>query len=66
MSINRRALLALVVFCISGVIVGCGDKKSAAENQEIENAINEGRNAAKVLINAEIKEAMDEVLAEAK
>ena len=49
--------MALVVFCISGVIVGCGDKKSAAENQEIENAINEGRNAAKVLINAEIKDS---------
>ena len=68
MSINRRALFALAVFCISGVIVGCGDKKSAAENQEIENAINEGRNAAKVLINAEIKDStqLQYLLLEAK
>ena len=68
MCVNRRTLFALVVFVASGVIVGCGDKKSATENQEIENAINDGRNAAKILINAEVEDStkLQYLLLEAK
>lgn len=68
MNVNRRTLLALAAFCVSGVLVGCGDKKSTVENQEIENAIIEGRNAAKQLINAEIKDStqLQYLLLEAK
>ena len=68
MCLNRRTLFALAVFIVSGVIVGCGDKKSATENQEIENAINDGRNAAKILINAEVEDStkLQYLLLEAK